>query len=266
VWRRSEEVVHLNEEQLKGEMNSLRLKIDLHTHTDFDPADAIDYSAQQLIDEAARQGFDVLSITCHNALQWTQSLSEYAASTGILLIPGVEATLDGKHILIYGLEHFRPPMNFTQLRALRQAHPEVLTIAPHPFFPGSTSLGERLFQYEDCFDAIEYSHFYTREMNFNQKGVEAARAQDKPLVGSSDVHLLRQLGRTYSYVKVEDKSIESVVAAIKSGSVDVATVPLTRKELVSIGLQMEAMSLRSTLRRFGLLTRKPKSVISSAPD
>jgi len=250
----------------QGEMNSLRLKVELHTHTDFDPSDVIAYSARQLIDEAARQGFEVLSITCHDALQWSQSLSEYAASVGILLIPGVEATLEDKHVLIYGLEHFRPPMSFSQLKALRQTHPEILTIAPHPFFPGNTCVGPRLIQYQDCFDAIEYSHFYTRQMNFNQKAVEAARAQDKPLVGTSDVHLLQQLGRTYSYVKVEEKSVASVVAAIKAGQVDLVTVPLSRKELVSIGIQMETINLRSALRRVGLLARKPKSVISSAPD
>jgi len=247
-------------------MISLRLKVEVHTHTDFDPSDPIDYSARQLIDEAARQNFDVLSITCHDALQWSQSLSDYATSVGILLIPGVEATLEGKHVLIYGLEHFRPPMSFSQLRALRKAHPETLVIAPHPFFPGSTSLGQRLIQYQDCFDAIEYSHFYTPQMNFNRKGVEAARSQDKPLVGTSDVHFLRQLGRTYSYVRVEDKSIESVVASIKAGEVDLVTAPLSRKELVSIGIRMETISLRRALRRLGLPFRKPKSVISSAPD
>jgi len=247
-------------------MNSLRLKVELHTHTDFDPFDPIDYSARRLIDEAAQQGFDVLSITCHDALQWSQSLSEYAASTGILLIPGVEATLEGRHVLIYGLEPFRPPVSFSQLRALRQASPEILTIAPHPFFPGSTSLGQRLFRYQDCFDAIEYSHFYTREMNFNLKSVEAARAQDKPLVGTSDVHLLRQLGKTFSYVKAEDKSVQSVITAIKSGHVDLVTMPLSRRELVSIGIRLETMSVRSTLRRAVFFSKKPKSMISSAQD
>ena len=59
-------------------MNSFRLKIELHSHTDFDPWDQIDYSAYQLIDEAARQGFAALAITCHDALQWSQSLADYA--------------------------------------------------------------------------------------------------------------------------------------------------------------------------------------------
>jgi predicted metal-dependent phosphoesterase TrpH len=247
-------------------MDSIRLKIELHSHTDFDPSDPIDYSAHQLIDEAARQGFDVLSITCHNALQWSQSLSDYATSAGILLVPGIEVTLEGKHVLIYGLKPFRPPMNFAELRDLRQSNPEILTIAPHPFFPGSSSLGHKLIQYQDCFDAIEYSHFYTRAMNFNQKAVGVARTQDMPLVGTSDVHLLRQLGKTYSYVKVPGKRVESILAAIKAGEVDLVTMPLNRRELVSIGIKMEWITLHSALRRAGLVARRPKSITSPAPD
>jgi len=247
-------------------MNSLRLKVELHTHTDFDPADVIAYSAHQLIDDAARQGFDVLSITCHDGLQWSSSLADYASTAGILLIPGVEATVEGRHVLIYGLQRFRPPMSFSQLRALRRSHPEILILAPHPFFPGRTSLGQKLLQYEDCFDGIEYSHFYTRQMNFNQKAVETARALDKPVVGTSDVHLLRQLGKTYSYVKVRERTVPSVVAAIKAGQVDLVTIPLRRRELLSIGIQMEKINLYSALRRAGLLAKKPKSVISATPD
>jgi len=152
------------------------------------------------------------------------------------------------------------------VRELRQSHPEILILAPHPFFPGNTSLGQKLLQYEDCFDGIEYSHFYTRQMNFNQKAVETARILDKPLVGTSDVHLLRQLGKTYSYVKVEEKTVSSVVAAIKAGQVDLVTMPLKRRELLSIGIQMEKINLYSTLRRAGILAKKPKSVISATPD
>ena len=103
-------------------------------------------------------------------------------------------------------------------------------------------------------------------MNFNQKAVETARILDKPLVGTSDVHLLRQLGKTYSYVKVEEKTVSSVVAAIKAGQVDLVTMPLKRRELLSIGIQMEKINLYSTLRRAGILAKKPKSVISATPD
>ena len=248
-------------------MNSFRLKIELHSHTDFDPWDHIDYSAYQLIDEVARQGFEALAITCHDALQWSQSLADYAAAAGILLIPGVEATIEGKHVLIYGLEHFREPMSFAQLRALRQSRPQVFTIAPHPFYPGSSCLGRKLIQCTDCFDAIEYCHFYTRQANFNHKAMEMARILNKPVVGTSDIHLLRQVGKTYAYVAVKAKSLEAISAAIKAGQVELVTTPRSWLELASLAFQMEKISLRSRLRRWRLLSRKPPNPsISSAEE
>jgi len=247
-------------------MTFLRMKIELHTHTNFDPLDLIEHSASQLIDEAAEQGFQVLAITCHEAQQWSQSLVDYAEGVGILLIPGVEATIEGKHVLIYGLKHFKGPMSFAHLRELRRCQPEIFTIAPHPFFPGRSCLGNRLTENHDCFDAIEYSHFYTRKINFNQKAVETARAHNKPMIGTSDVHVLKQLGRTYSVIKAAERSFSAVSASIKAGKIEVVTQPLSWPELAYFLFQMGKVSLKSRCMRLGLLSRRPTKFISSFED
>lgn len=236
---------------------SFKLKMELHSHTDFDPQDWIGHSACELIDAAARQGVDVLAITCHRTLQWSKSLAEYAAAADVLLIPAVEASVEGKDVLIYGLEQFQHPMSFDQLRRLRRANPEILTIAPHPFYPGNCCLGEKLFLYQDCFDAIEYCHFYTRQVNFNQRAVEAAHQLRKPLVGTSDIHLLSQVGKTTSTVTVHERSFAAVSAAIKSGQVELHTRPLSWTELGSQLMQMAWIDLKSRLRRWGLLSQRP---------
>jgi predicted metal-dependent phosphoesterase TrpH len=187
----------------------------------------------------------------------------YAEEKGILLIPGVEATIEGKHVLVYGLEHFKAPMSFADLRELRQSQPEIFTIAPHPFFPGSSCLGERLMENHDCFDAIEYSHFYTRKINFNQKATEMARAHNKALIGTSDVHFLKQLGRTYSLVNVAERSFSAISAAVRAGEIEVVTQPLTWPELAYYSFQMGKVSLKSRCMRLGLLSRRPAQFISS---
>jgi predicted metal-dependent phosphoesterase TrpH len=238
-------------------MSSRKLRMELHSHTDFDPHDWIEYSAHQLIEEAARQGIDVLAITCHRALQWSQSLAEYADEVGVLLIPAVEASIEGKDVLIYGLEHFAHPMSFIQLQELRRANPEILTIAPHPFYPSSSCLGQQLLLYRDCFDAIEYCHFYTRQLNFNEKAVNAALELKKPLVGTSDIHFLSQVGKTTSTVMVREKSFSAISAAIKSGEVELDTRPLEWSELSSLLLKMKWMALKSHLRRLGVVGRQP---------
>jgi predicted metal-dependent phosphoesterase TrpH len=238
-------------------MGSFELKIELHSHTDFDPQDWIEHSAHDLIDEAARQGIGVLAITCHQALQWSQDLAEYAESLGVLLIPAVEASIEGKDVLIYGLQQFHPPMSFEQLRALRRDKPEILTIAPHPFYPSNCALKQKLFVYQDCFDAIEYCHFYTRQVNFNTKAVSAARQLQKPLVGTSDIHFLSQVGKTTSTILVHEKTFSAVSLAIKSGPVGLQTRPLSWQELITQLLKMKWMALKSHLCRLGLLERPP---------
>ena len=173
----------------------------------------------------------------------------------MLLIPAVEASIEGKDVLIYGLERFTHPMSFDQLRELRRQNPAILTIAPHPFFPSSSCLGHRLFLHQDCFDAIEYCHFYTRWVNFNQKAVAAGRKLNKPLVGTSDIHFLTQVGKTTSTVKVNEKTFAALSAAIKAGHLELHTNPLTLIELILQVLRMLWMNLKGALLR-GLLARR----------
>ena len=230
--------------------------MEIHSHTDYDPRDWIEHSAEELIDEVARQGINVLAITCHRALQWSSQLKAYAEAADVLLIPAVEASIAGKDVLIYGLEHFEHPMSFDQLRELRRQNPSILTIAPHPFYPSSSCLGQKLFLYEDCFDAIEYCHFYTRQVNFNAKAVEAARKLNKPLVGTSDIHFLTQVGKTTSTVNVSERTFAAVSAAIKAGQLELQTNPLSLSQLILQVLQMLWMNLKGSLLRRGLLPRK----------
>jgi len=82
---------------------------------------------------------------------------------------------------------------------------DVLIIAPHPFFKTGNCLGKKLVENIDVFDAIEYSHFYTSNINFNKKAVKVARECDLAVVGMSDAHNLYQVGMTYSLIDSKKK-------------------------------------------------------------
>jgi predicted metal-dependent phosphoesterase TrpH len=202
------------------------LKADFHIHTREDPHDFIRYTAVELLQEAARQGFDVLALTCHNKRIHSEDLRRRAEDLGILLIPGVEAAIEGKHTLLLDMPYSRLKVrNFKHVRALKRDGG--LVIAPHPFFPAPKCLGAKLRENIDLFDAIEFSHFYTRNFDsWNRKAVQYARRMDMPLVGTSDCHRIWQLGTTYSLVDVEEKSVAGVFAAIRAGRVRVVTAPL----------------------------------------
>jgi predicted metal-dependent phosphoesterase TrpH len=201
------------------------LKADFHIHTREDPHDFIRYTALELLAEAARQGFEVLALTCHNKRIHNEDLRRRAEDLGILLIPGVEAAIEGKHTLLLDMPYTRLRVrNFKHVRAIKRDGG--LVIAPHPFFPAPKCLNGKLRENLDLFDAIEFSHFYTRTVDFNRKAVAYARKMDIPLVGTSDCHRLWQLGTTYTMVEAEEKTIEGVFAAIRAGRVRVITAPL----------------------------------------
>ena len=209
----------------------MELRADLHLHTR-ERERFIAYDARDLIDRAAGSGFQVLSITNHDVVTFNAHLHGYARERGVLLIPGVEATIEGKHVLLYNIDV--PPeriRTFADLRRLRR--PEWLVVAPHPFFPGSICLGDRLLQEIDLFDGIEFSHFYTSRIDFNRSAVRLAKETGLPLLGTSDSHLVRQFGTTYSLIE-GSPTVASVLGAIRKGQVRVESRPLTVLECAGI--------------------------------
>lgn len=214
---------------------SAPLKVDFHTHTSDDPKDYIDFDARQLIDRAAEEGLDALAITNHDLVSFDPELERYAEARGILLMPGVELTLSNKHVVVVN-PGFRETERFRSLEDLPAIREERnLVIAPHPYYPGSRCLKSRLEAHIDSFDAVEYSFFYSRLINPNAKAVAAARASGKPLIGSSDCHNIWQVGRTYSLVEAE-KTIPSIIAAVKKGRVEIATTPLSMWSMCRVGI------------------------------
>jgi predicted metal-dependent phosphoesterase TrpH len=201
------------------------LKADFHIHTREDPHDFIRHTAVELLHEAARQGFDVIAITCHNKRLWNDDLRRRAEDLGIVLIPGVEAAIEGRHTLLLDMPYSRLRVrNFQHVRRLKRDGG--LVIAPHPFFPAPKCLKGKLRENVDLFDAIEFSHFYTQRVDFNRKAVAYARLMGVPLVGTSDCHRLWQLGTTYTLVDAAARTKEAVFDAIREGRVRVVTAPL----------------------------------------
>jgi len=232
------------------------LKADLHLHTR-ERDRFITYDARDLIDRAARSGFHVLSITNHDAVTFSADLEGYARERGILLIPGVEMTIEGKHVLLYNADVTPERLRtFADLRRLRR--PEWLVVAPHPFFPASYALRSRLLEEIDLFEAIELSHFYTRRIDFNRPAIRLATETGLPLVGTSDSHVIRQLGTTFSLIESEP-TVASVLQAIRKGQIRVESRPLALRECAAIAGAMAVADCRGGFR--SLVGRVPRPAI-----
>jgi len=200
----------------------------MHAHCSLDPKDyaICRHTPEQLIHKAAEEGFEILSITCHNSNIWTDKLCSYARSLGITLIPGMEVTAEEtRHVLVYNFDKGAESLN-TLGKIHKHCCENTLVVAPHPFFPGRCSLRHHLERNMGLFDAIEYSGFVIAGLNFNRRGIKLAQRSRKTLLGLGDIHHLWQLGRTFTYIWAEAE-VSSIFDAIRQRQVRIATSPLS---------------------------------------
>lgn len=210
------------------------MKVELHTHTADDPADRIPHSTTELIDRAAALGYGALAITLHDRQLDLEPWARHAAERNVVLIPGIERTIEGRHVLLINFSSRSEAVDsFEDLADLKHQE-RGLVIAPHPFFPSPSCLGRRLMdRHAALFDAVEYNAMFTRGMNFNRPAERWARLHGKPLVGNGDVHRLQQLGTTYSIVDAPPEP-EAICNAIRAGRLQVKVRPLSWRMTASL--------------------------------
>lgn len=225
------------------------LKVELHTHTADDPVDRISHTTLELIDRAVVLGYDALAITLHDRQLDLRRFAPYAADRGLVLIPGVERTIEGRHVLLLNFRQGTDDVRtFPDLARLKSRQPG-LVVAPHPFFPTSSCLGKDLERHADLFDAVERNAMFTRTIDFNRRAESWAGRHDKPVVGNCDVHGLWQLGTTYSLVDAPPDA-DSICHAIAAGRVHVKSRPLAWTEVARVAAVMALGNLRLPLHNW----------------
>ncbi|RME55453.1 PHP domain-containing protein [Candidatus Woesearchaeota archaeon] len=217
------------------------LKIEFHCHTNYLHENETSYNPKQVIDYAAKLGYDILCLSEHyspictlerfrrNPLQTTEDFKDYAKSKGILLIPSTEYYFPEGEVLLVNIKK-KHLQNILTIEDLQNLPDSVLRIAPHPFYNMSNCLGKNLFKHKDNIDALEYSFFYNRFYNKpNIKAERVSKLLNKPIVGTSDLHDLSWLGYTYTLADSK-KTANSIVKAVKTNNISVITraLPLTK--------------------------------------
>ena len=213
------------------------IKLDLHIHTHDDPLDALDYSAMQLLERAKALGFAALAITLHDAVFDRAEVFARAAEMGILLIPAAERRILGGDVILLNVnaEEAAAVRSFEDLRRLRARRGDsIYTIVPHPFYVLGGSIGERMLQEMDCFDAIELCHFHKGIFNPNRRAARVAAQFDKPLIATSDAHRLSAFGSHYTSIpRPRELTVDAIFAALRSGPLRLTSPPASIKDLVS---------------------------------
>lgn len=225
------------------------LKVELHSHSADDPLDRIPYSTRELIDRAADLGYQALAITLHDKQLDLRPWQAHAERRGVVLIPGIERTVRGKHVLLVNFREGAEGVRcFEDILSLKQRDPGGLVIAPHPFFHAGPCLGGLLDRQADLFDAVEFNAMFTAQLNFNRRAEQWARNHGKPIVGNGDVHRLRQLGTTFTLVDAAPTA-DAICAAVRQGRVRVSAQPLPAHEAALLMADLLTASTRARIAR-----------------
>jgi hypothetical protein len=238
------------------------LRGDFHHHISADPLDGhfVPHSAGELVDHAAAVGLNVLAITCHESVPYEADICRYAAERGVLVLRGMEATVDGHHVLLLNFREFPPGVCTMQEIAERKTD-EALVVAPHPFYPIGLGMGDTLVRYPRIFDAVEFSGMYTAlTKQFNRRAQRYAATAGMPVLGNSDTHFLWQLGRTLTLIDA-DAEPRAVVAAIRRGRVRLVTRPLSWAHVVRFIVQSHGTVdvLQDSLRYLRRIMRRTRA-------
>jgi predicted metal-dependent phosphoesterase TrpH len=226
--------VHLEQETSNAEE---WIKLDLHIHTLDDPKDTIDYSAHQLLERARALGFRVLAITLHNTVFDRVEVFADAAQMGILLVPAAELRLQGADVVMLNVtpDEIARIHDFDDLRKLRaERGASLFTFAPHPFYVLGASIGSRLIEEIDCFDGIEWCHFYKGWFNPNRRAAKVAAKYGKRLIATSDAHRLHAFGAHFTSIpRPAALTVENVFAALRQGPLHLTSPPSSLAEIAS---------------------------------
>jgi hypothetical protein len=214
------------------------IKVDLHIHTVDDPKDRLNYTAHELLEQAQTRGFEVLAITLHDKVFDRAEVFAEAAAMGILLLSAAELRLEGADVVLLNVQphEIEGVETFEHLRQLRARRGESLfCFAPHPFFFMGGSLGGRLVQEIDCFDAIEICHFHKGLFDLNRRARAVAAAYEKPLLATSDAHQLSAFGSHFTKLpRPPEMTPEAILQGLRRGPLELHSPSSSWRDLFTV--------------------------------
>lgn len=193
-----------------------KVKVDMHTHSEYSPDSRTTLTALATAVKAAR--LQVVCLTDHNTIEGALRLRELA--DGCRVIVGEEvSTSDGEIIGLF-LEK-AIPRDLTAEETIARIHDQGgLVSVPHPFsrnrrFHLRRPVLERVAKDIDCIEIFNAREAFKRD---NLRAAAFASENDIPPAAGSDAHRASEIGR--AWVEVEDfADREDFIGALRQGSV-----------------------------------------------
>ncbi|MGM0404709.1 MAG: CehA/McbA family metallohydrolase [Thermoplasmatota archaeon] len=188
------------------------MKIDMHVHSTY--SGDSNGSPEDIMKKAESVGLDGLALMDHNTLKGYRSIKNKNSS--LILVPGIEVSTREGHVMAIGIQEEigKQP---TIAEAIDKIDEQgAIAAAPHAYRYWSGMTEEKLFS--NNWAAIEGLNGRSWHSK-NVKARKAARKMNLPIIGGSDAHRLKTVGKAYTIFDNLD-SWEDVITQIKKGNVD----------------------------------------------
>ncbi|WMW21056.1 PHP domain-containing protein [Methanolobus mangrovi] len=190
------------------------MKLDLHVHSCYSKDS--NASLDDILEHAARNGLDGFAICDHDAIEGGIACSKRAKEIGsdLIVIPGVEVSSSKGHILVLGVRESIESGLSPEETIKRARQQGAVVIIPHPFKMTSHGIG-----YVDGLDtdAVEVLNSRCVTDGPNNKARKVAQELGFPMVGGSDSHEAEMVGRSYTEIQADSRTVEGVLDAIRKG-------------------------------------------------
>lgn len=216
-------------------MESLPLKIDFHVHTIYSHDGLISF--KQLARQIRKTGLDGVAITDHDTIKGALTFLEKSKSYDFLIIPGVEITARGAHIVALNVyEDISAGLSIEETVELVHEAGGLAVLA-HPI---TIHKGVKRLLRGEIFDAVEVINASSFPFLFSVSRSKAfAKKFGLVEVAGSDAHYFEEVGSAYTLVN-SNLSIESVIEAIRKNAV----TPCGGRIPFGIRLKREALVLK----------------------
>jgi len=215
-------------------VKSLGLKIDLHVHTCYS-CDAVT-TLKEVVTYSKKKGLDGVAITDHDTLLGALKLVQKGK---FLVIPGIEITALGGHVLALNITESIPPRLDLSETVQRIHEAGGIAVAAHPTSFHKSVLSQRVTSY----DAIEVINSAAVPFSFfTYLSRKLATRLNLPQTAGSDSHYAPEIGAAYTLVEA-DPCVDEIIQAIKRG----ATLPLGKPIPWRVRLRRGALSLKKRI-------------------
>lgn len=249
-------------------------KASLHVHSLEDKSDGIKgskiikHNAKELIDKAYENDFKIISFTLHNYFFYPSEIQHYARKKGIFLIPGIEKSIEGKHILILGADKNSEKLKtWDDLKKYKNRNKSIITIAAHPF--RAFGIGQKeIDNYINLIDLFELSWFdlpfnLIMRSHVNKKLKKIAEKFNKKCISTADVHHLDMLNFSYVDVNIDGElNYENFRNAILNGNYKNRECDLQYRYRLRVVLgfffKISTKELKSFMSHIGIKRKKNK--------